>query len=62
MAEKKLMRSKERKLGGVCGGIANYFGWDVNIVRIIYALVTIFTAFCGVLIYLILWLILPDEK
>lgn len=62
MAEKKLMRSKERKLGGVCGGIANYFGWDVNIVRIIYALATIFTAFCGVPIYLILWLILPDEK
>ena len=62
MAEKKLMRSKEHKLAGVCGGIANYFGWDANIVRIVYALLSIFTAFCGVLLYLILWLILPEEK
>ena len=62
MAQNKLSRSKERKIAGVCGGIANYFGWDASIVRIIYALATIFTAFCGVLLYLILWLLLPEEK
>ena len=62
MAERKLVRSKERKIAGVCGGIANYFGWDASIIRIIYALATIFTAFCGVILYLILWLLLPEEK
>ena len=62
MAQNKLSRSKERKIAGVCGGIANYFGWDASIVRIIYALATIFTAFCGVILYLILWLLLPEEK
>ena len=44
---KKLTRSrKERMIAGVCGGLAEYFGWDPTLVRIVYALATIFTAFC----------------
>ena len=43
---KKLTRSrKERMIAGVCGGLAEYFGWDPTLVRIVYALATIF-CFC----------------
>ena len=44
-------------IGGVCAGIADYFEWDITLVRIIYVLATFFTAFSGGLVYLILWLI-----
>ena len=60
---KKLTRSrKERMIAGVCGGLAEYFGWDPTLVRIVYALATIFTAFAGIIIYLILWIIMPEER
>lgn len=56
---KKLTRSrKERMIAGVCG----YLGWDPTLVRIVYALATIFTAFAGIIIYLILWIIMPEER
>ncbi|MDL2266259.1 PspC domain-containing protein, partial [Parabacteroides sp. OttesenSCG-928-G21] len=41
------------------GGIADYFGWDPTLVRIGYALLSIFTVFAGVLVYIILWLVMP---
>lgn len=47
-------------IGGVCAGIADYFGWDITLVRIIYVLATFFTAFSGGLVYLILWLVMPE--
>lgn len=48
---KKLTRSrKERMIAGVCGGLAEYLGWDPTLVRIVYVLATIFTAFAGVII------------
>lgn len=60
---KKLTRSRSnRKLAGVCGGLANYFGLDPSLVRIGYAILTIFTAFAGIPVYLIMWLIVPEEK
>ena len=62
MADKKLVRSANKKIAGVCGGLAEYFGMDASIVRIIYLLATIFTAFAGVLIYIILMIIMPEEK
>ena len=52
---------KERMLSGVCAAIANYFGWDSTLVRIVYALLTVFTAFSGIIIYFILLLIIPEE-
>ncbi len=58
----KLTRSNNSMVAGVCSGIAKYLGWDVTMVRIVYALATIFTAFAGVLIYLILWIIMPSEN
>lgn len=49
-------------IGGGCAGIADYFEWDITLVRIIYVLATFFTAFSGGLVYLILWLIMPEAR
>ena len=58
----KLQRSNNPLLAGVCGGIAEYFGWDVSMVRIAYALLSVFSAgFPGVLVYVILWMLMPKK-
>lgn len=60
--KKRLTRSTTDKwLAGVCGGIAEYFGWDVEILRIVYVVLTTCTAFCGVLVYILLWICMPKE-
>ena len=51
-----------RKLAGVCAAIANYANIDVTAVRGAYTLLTIFTAFSGVIVYIILMLLIPEEK
>lgn len=58
---KKLVRSKNRILTGVIGGIAEYLDVDPTIARVIYAALTVFTAFSGVILYPILWLIIPED-
>ena len=61
-ADKRLRRPRNgRMLAGVCAGLADFFGLDVSVVRIVYALATIFTAFSGVIIYFLLVLIVPEE-
>ncbi len=63
MEGKKLTRPQNNKmLAGVCAGIANYFGLDPTLIRVVYALLTVFTAFAGVIVYLLLWIIIPEEK
>ena len=62
MEKRKLMRSNNRMIAGGCSGIADYFGWDITLVRIIYVLLTFFTAFSGGIVYLILWLVMPEAK
>lgn len=58
----RLTRSRtDRKIAGICGGIANYFGLDPSLVRIAYALLTLFTAFAGGIVYLIMWIVVPEE-
>ena len=59
---KGIYRSRDRKIAGVCGGIAKYFDWDVTLVRLVYALATITTAFSGVLVYLVAWAVVPSEE
>ena len=59
--DKKLKRSRNQFVAGVCAGFADYLGWDVTLVRIIYALLTISTVGTGVLLYIILWMIMPLE-
>ena len=62
MVDKRLLRSDERVLAGVCGGIAEYFDVDPTLVRVLYAVLTFFTAFSGIILYPILWLIIPGKK
>lgn len=62
MGERKLTRSNDRMLAGVCAGIAEYFDWDITLLRIVYVLATIFTAFSGVIVYIILWILMPERK
>ena len=51
--KQKLARPRTgRMLSGVCAGLANFFGLDISLVRIVYTFATIFTAFAGVIIYL----------
>ncbi len=61
MEKKKLFRSvSDRKLAGVCGGLANYLGVDATIIRLIWVLFVVFGG-AGILAYLIMWLIIPEE-
>jgi phage shock protein C len=57
------MRSRaERKVGGVCAGLAQYFDLDVSLVRILCFFVTLATGVCpGVVTYLVAWIIVPSE-
>ncbi len=60
---KKLYRSLSKKmLGGVCGGLAEYFDLDVSLVRLIFVGLALVTALVPMLIfYLIAWIIIPVE-
>ncbi|KAA8441957.1 PspC domain-containing protein [Weissella paramesenteroides] len=56
-----LYRSKNHRIiAGVVGGLAERFGWNVTLLRFIWILLTI-TPLPGLIIYLILWLILPEK-
>jgi phage shock protein PspC (stress-responsive transcriptional regulator) len=61
--QKPLRRSRsDRKIAGVCGGLAKHFGLDPTYVRIGYVLLSILSAaFPGTLVYLILWWLVPEE-
>jgi phage shock protein C len=57
-----LVRSRNRKIAGVCGGLAAWLGWDPTVVRFAYVVVSIVSvAFPGILVYLLLWLLMPEE-
>jgi len=61
MTTEKLTRSSDKVIAGVCGGLANYFGWDPAMVRILYLLISIFSAaFPGILVYIVLWIVMPQ--
>ena len=57
-----MTRSNNRMIAGVCAGIADYLNWDITMVRIVYVLLTFFTAFSGGIVYLILWWVLPEAS
>ena len=60
MAQKKLVRSSNKVLGGVLGGIADYMDVDPTIVRVVYVALSIFTTgFPGLLLYIIMLLLIP---
>ncbi|MBR4433984.1 MAG: PspC domain-containing protein [Bacteroidaceae bacterium] len=62
MAQGRLTRSQNNKwIAGICGGIAEYFGWNAELLRLVWVVLTVSTMFCGGIIYLILWLIMPQD-
>ena len=58
---RKLVKSQDRKICGVCGGIAEYFGIDPTIVRLVCALAVLFAG-TGVLTYIIAALLIPEGE
>ena len=61
MADKKLVRSADKKIAGVCGGLAEFLGLDASIVRIGWLLCVLLGGF-GLLAYLIMWIVMPAQK
>lgn len=60
MSDSRLYRSNNRVIAGVCGGIAEYLGWDTTLVRLLYLVISIASAaFPGTLVYIILWIVMP---
>ena len=58
---KKLSKSNDRIVAGVCGGIADYFGFDSTIVRLVIAALALFTAIVpSIVLYVIAAMIIPD--
>ncbi|MFQ5817220.1 MAG: PspC domain-containing protein [Terriglobia bacterium] len=56
---KRLMRSRrDKKIAGVCAGLADYFEFDVTLIRIVWLLV-VFLGGTGLLAYLVCWIVMP---
>jgi phage shock protein PspC (stress-responsive transcriptional regulator) len=62
MTTSRLSRSNNKVIAGVCAGLADYLGWEVAIVRLLYVLISFFSAaFPGMLVYVILWVVMPSR-
>ena len=59
---KKLYRSRSRMLGGVCGGLAEYWNLDPTLIRVAVAVLFCVPVMPVVLPYLIMWLLIPERK
>ena len=54
------LSNRNKMIAGVCGGIAEWLGWDVTVTRVLYVFVSVVSvAFPGILVYLILWALMP---
>jgi phage shock protein C len=54
------LSNHHKMIAGVCGGIADWLGWDVTLVRVLYVAVSVVSvAFPGIFVYLILWALMP---
>ena len=61
--EKKLRKSQNKMIAGVCAGIGEYIGIDPTMVRVLYALLSVFSVgFPGLVLYIILCLIMPAPE
>jgi phage shock protein PspC (stress-responsive transcriptional regulator) len=63
MPTSKLYRSRDHRIiAGVCGGLADWLGWSPTAVRVLYVVVSILSAaFPGLIAYIILWIVMPEE-
>lgn len=60
---KALTKSRQKIIAGVCGGIAEWLGWDPTLVRILYIFISVLSAaFPGTIVYIILWIIMPGPE
>jgi phage shock protein PspC (stress-responsive transcriptional regulator) len=61
MSAMPLHRSRQHKIvAGVCGGIADWLGWSPTVVRILFVAVSLLSAaFPGIIVYLVLWVLMP---
>ena len=62
MSYKKLTKSDDKIFAGICGGMAEYLDSDPTVVRVAYATLTLFTAFSGIILYFVLWFIIPKKE
>lgn len=63
MEQKKLTRSNNKIVAGVCGGLAEYFSVDPTLIRVIYAVLSFFSAaFPGLILYIILLVLMPQSE
>ena len=62
-ARKRLIRPRaNRKIAGVCAGMAEYFDLDVTLVRVLWLVITVFSALVfGTVAYIVAWIVMPDE-
>jgi len=57
---RRLTRSNNKMIAGVCGGLAEYFGLDVTLVRVLYVIVSLLSAaFPGIIVYIVLMFVMP---
>ena len=57
---RQLTRSSNKMIAGVCAGIAESFGWDITLFRVMFVLLSILSvAFPGILVYVVLWVVMP---
>lgn len=66
MGETRMPLHRSRKyriLGGVCGGIAEFLGWDPTLTRLLFVLLSVLSAaFPGIIVYIALWLLMPQAE
>lgn len=57
------LSNQHRMIAGLCGGLAEWLGWSPTWVRVLYVLASVLSAaFPGILVYLILWLVIPRRS
>lgn len=63
MGKSKLIRSSDKAvIAGVCAGLAEWLGWDIALVRILYVIISLASAaFPGTIVYIILWIVMPKD-
>lgn len=62
-ASRKLRRASNKMIAGVCAGIAEWLGWDVTVVRVLYVILTIISfGFGGIIAYIVLWIVMPRPE
>ncbi|MBS9336741.1 PspC domain-containing protein [Fructobacillus papyrifericola] len=58
----KITKSKNNRwIAGILGGIAEHYNWNANVLRIIFIILSL-TPFPGIIVYLVLWIIMPNEQ